>query len=138
MNTEQNCIFCKITKGEIPAHKVYEDEYTLAFLDIHPNTKGHTLVVPKNHFENIYSIPPETLARTILVVQKVALALKHGLDADGINIFNNNEREAGQIIDPSHFHVIPRGPRDNFPTLPHVEYAEGEIESVTKSIKENL
>jgi histidine triad (HIT) family protein len=103
-----DCLFCKIINREIPADIVYEDGNTLAFLDVKPNTPGHTLVIPKDHFENIYGIPDEALARLSISVKKVALAIKNGLDADGINIQMNNEAPAGQIVFHAHIHVIPR------------------------------
>lgn len=113
MTNTDDCIFCKIITGEIPATKVYEDEYSYAFLDAHPNTKGHTLVIPKDHFENIYGIPDETLCRLMISVKKISLAVKNGLEADGINIAMNNEAPAGQIIFHAHVHVIPRYVKEN-------------------------
>lgn len=103
-----DCLFCKIIKGEEPSDKVYEDEHTMAFLTLHPDTPGHTLVIPKDHFVNIYGIADEALARTILSVKKVSLAIKNGLEADGINLAMNNESPAGQIIFHAHIHIIPR------------------------------
>ncbi|MES3005706.1 MAG: HIT domain-containing protein [Patescibacteria group bacterium] len=79
---DENCIFCGIVAGKIPAFKVYEDDETVAFLDISPNNHGHTLVIPKDHFENIYGTPSETLCRMIITAQKMALAIKNGVDAD--------------------------------------------------------
>jgi histidine triad (HIT) family protein len=134
----ENCIFCKIIKNELPSHKVYEDEETLAFLDIHPNNPGHTLVVPKDHFENIYGTPDETIARMILVAKKIAVAIKNGLDADGINITMNNEAPAGQAVFHSHIHVIPRIKTDGFQSFPRREYKEGEVEEVLEKIKTNI
>lgn len=131
----ENCIFCKIINNELPSHKVYEDEETLAFLDIRPNNPGHTLVVPKDHFENIYGTPDETIARMMLVAKKISIAIKNGLDADGINITMNNEAPAGQIIFHSHIHVIPRVKTDGFKHFPQKEYATGEAEEVARKIK---
>lgn len=138
MTTEQNCIFCKIIQSKIPSHKVYEDEYSIAFLDIMPNNQGHTLVVPKEHYENIYVLPPETLARLSLSVQRISTAVKNAMDADGINVIMNNEVAAGQMVFHSHFHIIPRFQNDGFAHWPHTEYREGEAESVATKIKENL
>jgi histidine triad (HIT) family protein len=134
----EDCIFCKIIKGEIPSHKVYEDEHNLAFLDIRPNNHGHTLVIPKDHFENIYTLPDETLARLSLAVKKVAIAVKHGMDADGINVIMNNETDAGQIIFHAHFHIIPRLKNDGFKHWPQGEYLEGEADAVSEKIKVSL
>jgi histidine triad (HIT) family protein len=130
-----DCIFCKIIKGEIPSHKVYEDEYTYAFLDIAPNNHGNTLVIPKDHVENIYSIPSETLCRLILTVQKLAIAVKNGTDADGVNLIMNNEPAAGQEVFHAHFHIVPRLINDGFTTWPHKSYLPGEAEAVLEKIK---
>lgn len=132
----ENCIFCKIIKREIPCHKVYENDEVLAFLDIRPTNTGHTLVIPKDHFENIYTTPDETIARMMLVAKKLSIAIKQGLECDGINISMNNEEAAGQIIFHSHIHIIPRKKTDGFKHFPQKEYKEGEAEEVAKKIKE--
>jgi len=103
-----DCIFCKIVAGELPATKVYEDAHVLAFMDIGPIVKGHTLVIPKAHFDPITRTPDEVLHQLISVVRKVAGALTLGLDADGINVTQANGEVAGQVIPHLHFHVIPR------------------------------
>jgi histidine triad (HIT) family protein len=135
---EENCIFCKIIDGTIPAYKVYEDDETLAFLDIHPNNPGHTLVIPKDHFENIYGTPSETLCRMIMTVQKMAIAVKNGADADGVNIMMNNESAAGQEVPHAHIHVIPRFNEDGYKHWGHTTYKEGEIEKTQEKIKTQL
>lgn len=103
----ENCIFCKIVKGEIKSQKVYEDEETLAFLDINPVNKGHVLVIPKEHYENIFDIPREKLNKVMEIVQKVAIAQKK-IGADGVNIVSNNGKAAEQHVFHLHIHVIPR------------------------------
>lgn len=103
-----DCIFCKIVNKEIPATVVYEDEDTLAFMDIGPIIKGHVLVIPKNHYDPIENTPDEVLAQLIKVSKKVAIALKDSLGADGCNIIQNNGRCSGQAVPHIHFHVIPR------------------------------
>lgn len=102
------CIFCKIVKGEIPADKVYEDENFLAFLDIKPNNPGHALIIPKAHYENLYKIPDEVLSAIAPLIKKISIAVKKGTNADGINIGMNNDPAAGQIVPHAHFHIIPR------------------------------
>lgn len=134
----ENCIFCKIAKGEIPSHKVYEDEHVLAFLDIRPVNAGHTLVIPKDHFENIYTTPDETWARISLAVKKVALAVKEGVDADGINLSMNNEAPAGQVIFHAHVHIIPRKIDDGLTLWPQKDYNEGEAATIAEKIKESF
>ena len=106
MNTD--CIFCKIISGELPCTKIYEDDDTLAFLDIGPVAKGHTLVIPKQHADPIMDTPDDVLQKTIVVVKKVARALTKGLNANGINVTQANGHTAGQMVPHIHFHVIPR------------------------------
>jgi histidine triad (HIT) family protein len=103
-----DCVFCKIAEGRMPATRVYEDADVLAFLDIGPIVKGHVLVVPRAHYDPITSVPPETLARMMRVVQRVAAALVEGLGADGVNLFQANGAAAGQVVPHVHVHVIPR------------------------------
>jgi histidine triad (HIT) family protein len=136
--TQENCIFCKIATKEIPSQIVYEDSETIAFLDINPNSHGHTLVIPKYHFENIYTLPQEALCKVILAVQKVSLAVKTATQADGINIMMNNEPAANQEVFHAHFHVIPRHENDNFPHLPHKAYIGDEMEKITEKVKEEI
>jgi len=103
-----DCIFCKIIKGEIPSHRIYEDEDTYAFLDIAEDAIGHTLVIPKIHCENVLDCPPETLDKVMRTVQKIA---KHYVDDcgfDGVNILNCNNESAHQSVYHLHFHIIPR------------------------------
>ena len=126
MAEHKECIFCKIVAGAIPSAKVYEDEDTLAFMDIGPVVKGHTLVVPKEHHNPITHTPVETLSRLIAVVQKVAQAQIAGLHADGINVSQANGKVAGQIIPHIHFHVIPRFADDKH----HWNWTPGKYESL--------
>ncbi len=106
------CIFCKIVNGEIPSYKVYEDDNFLAFLDISQATIGHTLVVPKKHYENIFELPEDINIYSIVI--KLAKALKDALNVEGINILNNNGATAGQTVNHYHIHLIPRYNNDNF------------------------
>jgi|SRR3989344_2289548 len=133
-----DCIFCKIVKGEIPSNKVYEDEKVLAFLDIGPVNKGHALVIPKEHYVNIYDIPENLLKNVIAAVKKVSKAVKKGVNADGINLNMSNDPSAGQVVMHFHMHVIPRFKNDNLKLWPQSKYKEGEAEEVKKKIKENL
>jgi histidine triad (HIT) family protein len=135
---EESCIFCKIAGKEIPAQMVYEDANTLAFLDINPNNHGHTLVIPKHHFENIYTLPQEALCQVMLTVQKIALAVKTAAQADGINISMNNESAAGQEVFHAHIHVIPRHESDEFPHFPHRAYIGDEMKQVAEKIKKEI
>jgi len=108
MSYDSNNIFARILRGEIPAHKVFEDEHTLAFMDVMPQVDGHTLVIPKAPAENILEVPPDALAATILTTQRVAAAVKQAFDAPGILIAQLNGKAAGQSVFHIHFHVLPR------------------------------
>jgi len=105
---KNNCVFCAIAVGEIPSFKVYEDELVLAYLDINPFTKGHTLVIPKAHSANLLETDEATLAAVIARVRKVAAHLKAALPCDGFNILQNNGEAAGQTVMHLHFHIVPR------------------------------
>lgn len=133
--TEEKTIFQKIVDGELPSYKVYEDEDTYAFLDINPNSKGHTLVIPKKPYVNIHDIPEETLSKVMLVVKKLSNVIKESLSADGIKIIMNNGEVAGQVVFHSHTHIIPRYIND---TYPRYKYEEGEAEEVAEKIRNYL
>ena len=105
---KNDCVFCAIAAGEIPSFKVYEDEFVLAYLDINPFTKGHTLVIPKEHSCGILDVSDETLATLVSHVKKVAGHLKKALPCDGFNILQNNGEAAGQTVMHIHFHIVPR------------------------------
>lgn len=102
------CIFCKIVAGEIPAHRVYEDEDTIAFLDILPASRGHSLVVPKQHAGTLFDISPASLAAVSAASQTVARILRQKLACDGMNVFQNNGAAAGQEVPHYHVHLLPR------------------------------
>lgn len=105
---ECNCIFCKIANGEIPSATLYEDEDFRVILDLGPASRGHALILPKVHAEDIFSLPDETAAKAIVLAKKIAGILKEGLHADGINILQNNGTAAGQTVFHFHMHLIPR------------------------------
>ena len=110
-------IFAKILRGEIPSVKVYEDDDTLAFMDVMPQAPGHLLVIPKTGSRNILDADPAVLAKTIAVVQKLAAAAKEAFDADGVYIAQFNEPAAGQTVFHLHFHIVPRN--EGEPLKPH-------------------
>jgi len=101
------CIFCKIVKKEIPAKILYEDEKTMAFLDINPRSKGHTLVIPKEHYETFEEVPEDVALHLVKTIKKVLEILKP-LNYHGYNILSNNKPAAGQEVPHLHFHIIPR------------------------------
>ena len=108
MAYDTNNIFAKILRGEVPSVKVYEDEKTLAFMDVMPQAEGHTLVIPKEAAENILDLSTEGAIALIKTTQKVAKAVKKGLDAPGFMIFQLNGKPAGQSVFHVHFHIVPR------------------------------
>ncbi|MFC1497111.1 HIT family protein [Verrucomicrobiota bacterium] len=135
-----DCIFCKISAGELPSAKVYEDEDTLAFMDIGPVVKGHTLVIPKKHYDPITGTPPETLQKLIMVVQKIAQAQYDGLGANGINVTQANGKVAGQVVPHIHFHVIPRFEKDGhkWNWTPREYNSQDEMKLMAKKIEDSL
>jgi histidine triad (HIT) family protein len=127
-------VFRRIINKELPSSAIYEDDKFYAFLDINPTNPGHTLIVPKTKYANIYEMPDEMLSEMMPLIKKVAIGVKEGVSADGINIINNNERAAGQVVFHYHVHVIPRFDKDSLPPWPHTEYKEGQMEEVRKKI----
>lgn len=110
----KNCIFCKIVNGEIPAKKVYEDDYTIAFLDINPISNGHTLVIPKKHYLNFQDSDENVVASVAITTKKVAEKLLNNCNSiQGFNYLSNSGNIAGQIIEHFHMHVIPKYSKEN-------------------------
>jgi histidine triad (HIT) family protein len=101
------CIFCQIIRHQAPYSGIYEDQTAIAFLSNHPVNPGHTLIVPKKHYENIYEVPDEEIAQIFKVSKKIAVAVNKAVNADGIRIVQNNGEAAGQVIAHFHVHVIP-------------------------------
>ena len=128
------CIFCKIIKGEIPSNKVYENKNFFAFLDIGPVNKGHTLVIPKKHYKNLLDMPEEELKGYMETIQKVSNAVKKGVNAEGISINMSNESAAGQVVMHAHFHLIPRFKDDGLRLWPQGRYKEGEADKIKDKI----
>ena len=104
----EDCIFCKIVAGELPAEVVDQDDHTVSFMDINPWVRGHALVVPKRHSKNLYEIEDEDLHRTAAASRRLALRMRDGLGADGVNLLNACEPAAWQTVFHFHVHVIPR------------------------------
>jgi histidine triad (HIT) family protein len=135
----QDCIFCKIVSGQIPAAKIYEDEVVVAFLDIGPISDGHTLVMPRQHVEKVHSCPPELLGQIWNRLGKIAGAVALAAGADGYNVLCNNGRAAGQVVDHLHFHIVPRKTGDGvFAQWPSYKYRPGQVEIITEKIRKNL
>ena len=129
-----DCIFCKIINGKIPSFKVYEDDEVLAFLDINPVSLGHTLVIPKEHYETIFDVQDEVFGKLSSKVALVAKKIKRALHCHGINILQNNERASGQVIFHAHFHIIPRMEDDGVFTFPNVIGEKVNFEEIARKI----
>jgi histidine triad (HIT) family protein len=108
MKTDANCIFCKIVAGQIPSIKLYEDESAFCFMDINPVSKGHLLVIPKEHYDNVFEIPPEAYGSLYATAAKLASAIKAEIDPDGLTILQLNGKAAGQVVPHVHIHLMPR------------------------------
>jgi histidine triad (HIT) family protein len=134
-----DCLFCKMAAGQIPVTKIYEDENILAFLDIGPISDGHTLIIPKQHFEKLHDCPPEILGRLVERLGKIAAAVTAAMNTDGYNVLCNNGRAAGQLIEHLHFHIIGRKTGDGlFDRWPAYKYEQGKIEVIAEKIRKNL
>jgi len=132
-----DCIFCKIVRGELSSYKIYEDDATLAFLDIQPVNAGHTLVIPKKHSTNIFDIVPEDWQAVAETVRKIAIAIEK-TGADGVNIGMNNREHAGQVVHHPHVHVIPRFKGDGLKLMPQRSYKEGEAEETANKLRASV
>ncbi len=107
MSYDRNNIFAKILRGDVPAFKVYEDAHTLAFMDVMPQSNGHTLVIPKSEAENFFDVDPKVLASLVVTTQHVATAVKRAFNPDGVRIMQFNGPAAGQTVFHIHFHILP-------------------------------
>lgn len=133
-----DCLFCNIATGAIPSEKIYEDEDTFAFLDIHPINRGHTLVIPRAHHANMYEVPEETFAKVMRTAHLLAPKIKQAVGADGINIGINNDKAAGQLVFHLHAHVIPRFEGDGHAHWHGNPYQEGEITTIRDIIEQEF
>ncbi|MBN1357491.1 HIT family protein [Candidatus Bathyarchaeota archaeon] len=123
---KNSCIFCKIANKQAPASRVYEDEKVVAFLDIRPLNEGHTLIIPKTHYENIFDIPQELNAYLHGITKQVAIAVKKSTNADGISIIQQNGKAANQDVPHLHVHVIPRYNGQKMPSFSETSEADKE------------
>ncbi|MFF2876243.1 HIT family protein [Gottfriedia sp. NPDC057991] len=142
MAHDANCIFCKIVEGSIPASKVYEDDDVLAFLDLSQVTKGHTLVIPKDHVENIFEMSEETASTYFRKVPHIANAMKETFNVQGVNILNNSGEVSGQTVFHYHMHILPRyGNYDGFDVKwlsNQNQYTNETLQEIAKSIENNI
>lgn len=130
-----DCIFCKIAAGEIPCRKVYEDEKTLAFMDVANDVDGHILVIPKAHYKNILDCEPDVLNAVIRSVQKVSLHLTGRCGYDGVNLLNASDESAGQSVPHFHIHLIPRNQGDQIDAWPDFKGAKQDIDALYQRLK---
>ncbi|ABR55239.1 histidine triad (HIT) protein [Methanococcus vannielii SB] len=129
------CIFCSIVKGDIPARIIYEDEKFLAFMDAFPRAVGHTLIIPKEHFETFDELPKELACEMMEVIYKVVKQLKN-LKMDGFNILNNNKKVSGQEVPHVHFHIIPRYENEGYPVYVLKDPINVDLDSIYDRIME--
>lgn len=130
-----DCIFCKITAGEMPCRKIYEDEQTLAFMDAANDVDGHILVIPKAHYKNILDCEPDVLNAVIRSVQKVSLHLTGRCGYDGVNLLNASDESAGQSVPHFHIHLIPRKQGDQIDAWPDFKGAKQDIDALYQRLK---
>ncbi len=139
MAFDESCIFCKIVAKQAPASIVYEDNSTMAFLDIRPLNMGHTLVIPKGHYVDIFDIPEADLVRVHAVSKQLAAAVKKATNADGISIIQQNGKAAGQDIFHLHVHVVPRFAGHKLPRFSDLQMVErSKLDEMATKIKQQL
>lgn len=135
---DSNCIFCKISGGEIPSKTIYEDEEFRVILDISPASKGHALIIPKEHYANLYEMPEDAAGRVMILAKKLAGHMTERLKCDGFNIVQNNGETAGQTVFHFHMHLIPRyagdGNEDKL-CWNHLELSQEELEEIWQKLK---
>lgn len=128
---DENCIFCKIANGEIPSATLYDDEKVRVILDISPASKGHALILPKEHYANIYEISEEMAMHVIKTAKKMAVKMKENLELEGLNVLQNNGEAAGQTVFHYHMHLVPRYKEDKV----SMKWENGEL---SEEVKEEL
>ncbi len=136
---DTNCIFCKIANGDIPSSTIYEDDFFRVILDLSPATKGHALILPKQHMANIFEMDDATAEKVFVLAKRIAKAMKSALNCDGLNIVQNNGEVAGQTVFHFHMHIIPRYDNDgqHITWIPGTSEAE-EREAIANQIKSLL
>lgn len=131
----KDCIFCKIVSGEMPCHKIYEDDFCLAFLDISNDILGHTLVVPKKHYQNLVTCDASTLAKLIAACKKIGAHYVNDCGFDGFNILNNCGEAAEQTVNHIHFHILPRNLGDGQVVYPNFSGCDANLANVCEQLK---
>ena len=131
----EECLFCKIIKGEVPSYKIYEDDYTYAFLDISNDANGHILVIPKKHSTNVLDADDEILAHVMTTVKIISNHLVNNCGFDGVNILNANGKSAEQSVFHLHIHIIPRKNEDNMRVFPNLPKNKESLDEVCKRLR---
>ncbi len=133
------CIFCEIAAGRIPSAKVYENDHVVAFLDVGPISDGHTLVIPKTHYDRLHQCPADVLAELAKTAAFLAGPVVEAVGAEGYNVLCNNDAAAGQVVNHVHVHIIPRKKGDGvLNRWPSYTYPEGKAQQIAEKIKQNL
>ena len=133
---DQNCIFCKLANGEIPTNKIYEDDDFTVIMDASPATKGHSLILPKEHYANLYEIPDEIAAKVFPLVKKLVSHMTEVLKCDGFNVLQNNGETAGQTVFHFHMHLIPRYEgKAQILTWSNETFSDEEMKEICSSLK---
>ena len=135
---DENCIFCKIIAGEIPSNTIYEDDDFKEILDVSPASKGHALILPKNHVAEIFTIDEDVAAKAMKLAKKLATHMKEVLHCDGFNILQNNGEVAGQTVFHFHMHLIPRyknAKNDDMIMWNHLEFTPEELAEIRNELK---
>ena len=133
---KDDCIFCKIAAGEIPSRKIYEDKDLIAIMDLSPTSKGHSLIIPKEHYTNIYDIDEEIAGKVMKTAKKLATKMTVALNCDGFNLLQNNGETAGQTMFNFHMHLIPRykDADNNMLKFTSVSFSDEEMDSIRDQI----
>jgi histidine triad (HIT) family protein len=134
MTADPDCIFCKIVSGELPSFKIVEDDYTLTFLDLFPVSDGHTLVIPKRHFRDVFEIDETSLAAVTAASRRVAHAIEIALQPDGLSVFQLNRAAAGQTVFHYHMHLLPRNAGDPFKLHSRVRASDDALREIAARI----
>ncbi len=134
MKQQDDCIFCRIVRGEVPCFEVCEDDRTLTFMDIFPVAAGHTLVITKEHFSDIFEVDGETLAAVAASSLRVAQAIRRALDPDGLGVFQLNRAAAGQTVFHYHMHLVPRNTGESFALHSRIRGDDGALRSTAERI----
>lgn len=134
-----DCVFCKIAEKKIPSKLIYEDEETMAFLDINPGAPGHSLIIPKKHYDTLFEMPEDEVSTLFKTVAKIVNAINRVVKPDGVNVFQNNKAAAGQLVNHVHVHVFPRFHGDGIDfKWRRVVLDDDDLDNIARKIKEGV